>query len=87
MKKPDIKTKQLIIDYHRYHGDYNICPIKEIHHPDGGHAWLVHMRNYKGEKYSALDMIGTGADGDYASELFSSERKDEEWMIRTYLGL
>ena len=87
MKKPDIKTKQLIIDYHKFQGDYNICPIKEIKHPDGGHVWLVHLRNAAGERYSTLDMIGTGSDGDYATELFSREREHEEQMIQDYLEL
>lgn len=87
MKKPDIKTKQLIIDYHKYQGDYNICPIKEIKHPDGGHVWLVHMRNNKGERYSTLDMIGHSTDGEYVSELFGMEREKEQQMIQTYLEL
>lgn len=87
MNTPDIKTKQLIIDYHKYHGDYNICPIKEIQHPDGGHVWLVHMRNQKGEKFSTLDMIGHDKEGEYVTELFGMERSREDEMIQTYLAL
>lgn len=87
MKKSDINTRQLIIDYHKYHGDCNICPIKEIQHPDGGHVWLVHMRNQKGEKFSTLDMIGHDNEGEYVSELFGMERSREEEMIQTYLEL
>ena len=87
MSKFDDKTKQLIAEYHQYQGDGHAIPVKRIHHPGGGNAVLVHFRNAEGVKYSSLDTIAHGRDGEYATELFSSERANENDMIQTYLEL
>lgn len=83
----DKKTKILIAEYHHYHGDFLAEPIREIHHPDGGKAILVHFIDGKGVMYSSLDMIAHDKDGEYVTELFSSERANENDMIQTYLEL
>lgn len=87
MSKFDDKTRQMIAEYHHYQGDGHATPVKRIHHPGGGNVILVHFRNAEGVMYSSLDMIAHGSDGEYATELFSCERSDENNMIQTYLEL
>lgn len=87
MSKFDDKTRQLIAEYHQYQGDVRAVPVKRIHHPGGGNVILVHFRNAVGVYYSSLDMIAHGRAGEYATELFSTERDNENDMIQTYLEL
>ena len=87
MSKFDEKTRELIAEYHHYQGDGLARPVKRIHHPDGGNAILVRFTNAEGVKCSSLDMIANSKSGDYATELFGVERKDEQQMIQDYLSL
>lgn len=87
MSKFDDKTRQMIAEYHHYQGDGHAIPVKRIHHPGGGNVILVHFLTYEGFKYSSLDMIAHGRDGEYVTELFGCKRENENDMIQTYLEL
>lgn len=87
MSRFDENIRSMIAEYHHYQGDGLAVPVKWIHHPDGGKVILVHFRNDEGKKYSSLDMIARGIDGEYATELFGCEREKENEMIQTYLEL
>lgn len=79
--------RKLIADYHEYEGDKQTSVVKRIPHPDGGEMYLVHFIDAKGAKYSSLDMLRTGPDGDYITEFDACPRQDENSMIGRYLGL
>lgn len=87
MSRFDEKTKELIAEYHNFQGDGTARLVKRIWHPDGGNAILVRFTNAEGVKCSSLDMIALGRNGEYATELFGVERKDEQQMIEDYLNL
>ena len=77
---PAIMT--ILHDYHAYHGDRNIKCAGEMHRPQGAVLYLMRFEDAQGKKFSSLDMIGHGADGEYATELWSAERAEEQRIIR-----
>ena len=80
--KVDPAIMTILRDYHAYHGDRNIRYAGEMHRPQGAVLYLMRFEDAQGKKFSSLDMIGHGADGDYATEMWSSERADEQKIIR-----
>lgn len=80
--KVDPAIMTILRDYHAYHGDRNIRYAGEMHRPQGAVLYLMRFEDAQGKKFSSLDMIGHGADGDYATELWSAERADEQKIIR-----
>ena len=79
--------RKLIAEYHEYEGDTDIGVIRRVPHPDGGEMYLVHFVDAKGEKYSSLDMLRTGGDGEYITEFDACKRDGENDMIGRYLKL
>lgn len=80
--KVDPAIMTILRDYHAYHGDRNIRYAGEMHRPQGAVLYLMRFEDAQGKKFSSLDMIGHGADGEYATELWSAERADEQRIIR-----
>lgn len=80
--KVSAETMGLLREYHEYHGDYVVRCVGVIDLPRGGVMYLMRFRNDNGVQCSSLDVIGHGADGPYATEMWSCERKDEQAMIR-----
>lgn len=80
--KVDPAIMTILRDYHAYHGDRNIRYAGEMHRPQGAVLYLMRFEDAQGKKFSSLDMIGHGADGEYATELWSAERADEQKIIR-----
>ena len=80
--KVDPAIMTILRDYHAYHGDRNIRYAGEMHRPQGAVLYLMRFEDAQGKKFSSLDMIGHGADGEYATEMWSSERNKENEMIR-----
>ena len=79
------ETLHLLREYHEYHGDGAIRCRGVVTMPTGGHMYLMRYRNERGLQCSSLDMIGYGADGPYATEMWSCERPDEQDMLREVL--
>lgn len=80
--KIDPAIMTILRDYHAYHGDRNIRYAGEMHRPQDAVLYLMRFEDAQGKKFSSLDMIGHGADGDYATEMWSAERADEQKIIR-----
>ena len=80
--KIDPAIMTILRDYHAYHGDRNIRYAGEMHRPQGAVLYLMRFEDAQGKKFSSLDMIGHGADGEYATELWSAERAEEQRIIR-----
>lgn len=80
--KVDPAIMTILRDYHAYHGDRNVRYAGEMHRSQGAVLYLMRFEDAQGKKFSSLDMIGHGADGDYATEMWSAERADEQDIIR-----
>ena len=80
--KIDPAIMTILRDYHAYHGDRNIRYAGEMHRPQGAVLYLMRFEDAQGKKFSSINMIGHGADGDYATEMWSAERADEQKIIR-----
>lgn len=83
--KVSAETMKLLREYHEYHCDSAVRCVGVVKLPTGGHMYLMRFRNERGLQCSSLDMIGHGADGAYATEMWSCERPDEQEMLRQVL--
>ena len=76
------ELRQMVKEYHEYHGDRSSRIVKVVRDDVGYPALLVRVRNRAGAWYSCIDSYG----GDYISEIASTPTDDEECLLCWYCG-
>ena len=80
--KIEDRVRDLLTQYHLFHGDFNVRCVMAFKTAKGDACYLMRFRNRAGVRYSSIDMVSLCDGEPYATEYFSEIRERERSMVR-----